>query len=146
MWFRMETSCEYCSTSDDRGSKSCVSIPSDVFVPLLRRRIFGGPIFQFNASAQREQMPGMACCPTSGRIFQHRLHFSPSAFSKTTLTPATSGNLKVSVGAGSSASEIEDVMQTSLNCTERKTARSSESSICTTGAASRLAPMTLFWR
>ena len=48
---------------------------------------------QPSAASQRAQVAGWACRPTSGRIFQQRWHFCPSAFSNTTVTPSTSGNL-----------------------------------------------------
>ena len=39
----------------------------------------GPPCGQFRAPSQRSQTPGWAWVPTSGRIFQQRAHFSPSA-------------------------------------------------------------------
>lgn len=54
-----------------------------------------------SAASQRAQVPGCAWVPTSGRIFQQRSHFAPSAFSNTTPTPGTSVRRNASCGAGS---------------------------------------------
>ncbi len=43
------------------------------------------------AASQRAQTPGWLWVPTSGKTFQHRSHFSPSALAKTTATPTVSG-------------------------------------------------------
>ncbi|TMV07671.1 adenylate/guanylate cyclase domain-containing protein [Ruegeria sediminis] len=109
------------------------------------RRTTGNRRFQAQpkASLQRPQTPAWAWRPTSGRIFQHRWHFSPSAISKTTPTPSTSGRRNASAGAGSPVTVKPEVMHISSMSIWRSRARTPLSSTCTTGAASRLEPMTL---
>ena len=108
--------------------------------PAGRRSLTRGAL-QPSAASQREQTPGWAWVPTSGRIFQQRAHFSPSARWGTTATPGTSSSAKAPAGAGSAARVTSEVMQTSAKSTEARAARSAASARWTAGAASRLAPM-----
>src|SRR5690606_22844693 len=71
-------------------------------------------LYQRTAFASRKVRSGYSgSVPTSGRIFQLRAHFLPSALPNTTPTPSILSSVKASVGAASVFTVACDVMQIS---------------------------------